>query len=41
VNTQTGEVIQQESFQHRRRLRTLASPPFEDDIALRVSIVKP
>jgi hypothetical protein len=41
VSIQTGAVVKRESFHHRKRLRTLASPPFEDDIALRVSIVKP
>jgi len=40
VDPRTGEVVKRESFRHRGKLRTLGSPAFEDDIALRVAIVQ-
>jgi hypothetical protein len=36
LNTKTGEIIRRESFQHSSGEKTLASPPFDDDIALRL-----
>ena len=36
VNTMTGKVDKAERFQHRGGIRTLLSPPYADDIALRL-----
>ena len=36
IDTKTGRAVRAEQFEHGGGTRTLASPPYEEDIALRI-----